>query len=273
MEEILYFPGCGLKSGSEGFETAFLTVMNHFGFEVKEMENWVCCGAEYSLSKDDLINKVAPIRDLLRAKAQGAEKLVAPCSMCYATLKRAEKYARTQKEDMEKINNFMTEEEGEYWGGVEVIHSSELLLDLLKETDEEFTKKDLKMASYPGCTLLRPEGIAVPENIFDEILEIVGFNTVKYSEKEKCCGAFLTLFRKDITKIRSNAVISSALEAGADAIVLTCPLCEYNLAEISDLEIPIISLSQAVGLGIGEENLGLEKNRSGIKDKSLKIKR
>lgn len=265
MEEITYFSGCGLKNGSEGFETGFLTVLDHFGVEAKEMKDWVCCGAEYSLSEDDLINKVAPIRNLLRAKAQGVEKLVAPCSMCYATLKRAEIYAETEEEDMEKINDFMTEEEKEYWGGVEVIHSSELLLDILEGTNQEFSEKDLKLAPYPGCTLLRPENIATPENIFDKILEIVGFKGAQYSEKDRCCGAFLTVQRKDVTKIRSDAIISSALEAGADAIVLTCPLCEYNLAEVSDLEIPIISLSQAVGLGIGEKNLGLERNRTKTK--------
>lgn len=268
MKKITFFPGCGLEDGAEGSEIGFREVLGFFGIEAVEMDSWVCCGVEYSLSEDDLINKVAPIRNLLRASDQGVKKLFVPCSMCYATLKRAEEYVKNEKEDMEKINDLMNKE-NDYWGGVEVRHSSELLSDIVKEVDDLKQKNEnekLKLAAFPGCTLLRPKDCSIPLEVYENPLKAVGFTVVDYSEKENCCGAFHSVYRKDIVEKRSNAIISSAKEAGADALVVSCPLCDYNLSEISTIEMPIIFLSQAVGLGLGIkiDKLGFEHNRSGV---------
>lgn len=255
-----------MKNGAEGSEAGLRSVLNFFGIKAVEMDNWVCCGVEYALSEDDLINKIAPIRDLVRAKDQGVEELFAPCSMCYATLKRAEEYARNEKKDMEVINDLMNRE-NDYEGGIEVKHSSELLSDIVKNPNQKTEKKELKMASFPGCTLLRPEEYSVPLEVYERPLKAAGLTVVDYPEKKSCCGAFLSVNRKDIVKKRTDAIISSAKKAGADAIVVSCPLCDYNLSEISTQKIPIIYLSQAVGIGLGIEieDLGFEFNRSDAK--------
>lgn len=272
VDEITYYPGCGLKEGAEGSEIGFKSLLDFFGVEVREMDDWVCCGVEYSLPIDDLANKIAPIRNLLRAWNQGVEELYVPCSMCYATLKRAEDYVRAEKEDMETINDLMNKED-DYWGGVEVKHSSELFSELIEESDLEVEDKDLNLASYPGCTLLRPDDFSIQDGLFDSLLERVGFVPVDYQEKDTCCGAFFSVHERDITRDRSDSVISSAREAGADAIVLSCPLCEYNLSEVSTLDIPIIYFSQAIGLGLGLEDLGLEYNRTIMKNLLNKLER
>ena len=63
--------------------------MKELGVEVEELKRWNCCGTVYSLSADDVMHQVAPVRNLIRVKEAGADQLMTACSMCYNTLKRA----------------------------------------------------------------------------------------------------------------------------------------------------------------------------------------
>jgi heterodisulfide reductase subunit B len=68
------------------------------------------CGAVHSLTADDLIHQVGPVRNLVRAKEQGADKLVTLCSMCYNTLARANQIMKNDEVKRDTINRFMDEE-------------------------------------------------------------------------------------------------------------------------------------------------------------------
>lgn len=263
MKRVTYYPGCGLKEGAEGYELSLKSTLGALGVEAVELNDWNCCGTVYSLSDDEQMKKIAPIRNLVEARDQKVDVLYTACSMCYGVLKRAENFARTREEDMKKINNFM-EGHDDYWGGVEVRHVSELLLESLEKAGIEAEGIGICLAPYYGCTLLRPDEVAIPDTIFEEILKRVGFEVVDYPEKARCCGGYHTLNKREITESRSDTIIRCARDAGADAIVLSCPLCEYNLAEISNIDIPILFLTQAVGLALGVKDLGLEFNKSNV---------
>ncbi len=87
--KIKYYPGCTLKSKAKNLEKAAVASMKALGVDMEEIDRWNCCGAVYSLAEDDLIHKVAPVRNLIRVKEQGGDKVVTLCSMCYNTLARA----------------------------------------------------------------------------------------------------------------------------------------------------------------------------------------
>ncbi len=264
MEEMFFYPGCGLKSGGEGYYTSIRSVFAELGVTVQELPDWNCCGAVYPLSTDNLIQRGAPIRNLVKARDEGAEVLYVGCSMCYNVLKRAEHFARTRHAEMRRVNELF-EEYDDYYGGVEIRHIAELLFERLIASEINGTPQEKKVAPYYGCTLLRPPEFAIPAHILEDILETVGYTTVPFRNTDRCCGAYHSINRPDITRSRVTEILTEAINQGAEALVLSCPLCEYNLAEFSRVELPTLWLTQAVGLALGISDLGLEYNRSNCK--------
>ena len=119
--KISYYPGCTLKTKAKNLDRAAIASLEALGVEVQEIERWNCCGAVHSLTADDLIHQVGPVRNLVRAKEQGAAKLVTLCSMCYNTLARAIQIMKNDTVKRDTINRFM-DEEIDYAGEVEVVH-------------------------------------------------------------------------------------------------------------------------------------------------------
>ena len=128
--KISYYPGCTLKSSAQNLENSALASLVHLGIEVEELPRWNCCGAVFSLADDDLIHQVAPVRDLIRARDAGHERLTTLCSMCYNTLARANKLVAEDEEKRKTLNLFM-DEEPDYNGEVEVVHLLPWLRDNL----------------------------------------------------------------------------------------------------------------------------------------------
>ena len=105
----------------------------------------------------------------------------------------------------------------------------------------------------------------------DEILKTVGVESLEWEFKTECCGGGLTMSRSDVVEKLVNDIMRNAMEAGADAIVVSCPLCHANLdiRQISanqdyklDHNLPVLYLSEIIGLTLGIENksLGLDKH-------------
>jgi heterodisulfide reductase subunit B len=105
----------------------------------------------------------------------------------------------------------------------------------------------------------------------DLLLSWVGVQTLDWSRKVDCCGAHFSLIKPDIVVDLCAKLVESALEAGADAIVVACPMCHANLdtrqEEIGDklgqpIKIPVLYFSQVLGyaLGIAPNALGLKKH-------------
>jgi heterodisulfide reductase subunit B len=84
----------------------------------------------------------------------------------------------------------------------------------------------------------------------------------------ECCGANFTLSRPGVVIQLTNAILESAKGAGADCVMVACPLCHGNL-DIRQKEIegvynteyglPVFYLTQLVGLaaGLKPDKLGL----------------
>jgi len=183
--------------------------------------------------------------------------------MCYNVLKRAEQFAQTRQEEMKRVNELF-EEYDDYSGGVEIRHISELLLERLQVVDILGTPQEKKVAPYYGCTLVRPAEFAVPPRILEDILKTVGYTTITFRNTDRCCGAYHSINRPDITRTRVTEILTDAVNEGTEALILSCPLCEYNLAAFNMVDLPILWLTQAVGLVLGVSDLGLEYNRSVI---------
>jgi len=232
---IAYFPGCAMKDQARPYEEGALAALAALGVEVLELPRWNCCGTVYSLSQDDLMRHVGPVRNLVRAQTMGEPRLLTLCAMCYATLARSERFVR-EPERLARINAFM-DDEPDYLGGVRVVHLLELLRDeigfqaLAAKTVRSLD--GLRVAPYYGCTLLRPRAIGVDDpdmpTVMEDLAAALGATPVPFAERGECCGSFLTATSPEVVQERTGRILASARAAGAELIVTSCPLCQYNL--------------------------------------------
>jgi len=272
LQKIPYYPGCTLSTVAKGFDASAKDSAIKMGFEIEDLKEWNCCGASFPLTPDNIMGLSAPAKVLSGAEKAGGT-LTTLCSVCYNVLKRTNRVIKTDAEKRGVLNDFMEEE---YSGGVEVVHYLEVLRDRIgfEKVKEAVTRplRGIKTAAYYGCMLLRPfEDIGIDNaespTIMEDLLRALGAEPVVYPDRIECCGAHLAMDRPDIIERLSGNVIASALGEGAEMIVTTCPLCQYNLENTQDeskgAPVPIVYFTQVLGLALGqdEETLGFEKNR------------
>jgi heterodisulfide reductase subunit B len=275
--KISYYPGCTLKNAAQNFEDSTLYALNRLDTEVQELKKWYCCGTVFSLSSDDLIHHVAPIRNLVRVKEAGSDTLMTMCAMCYNTLKRANMRMAKEPENLERINNFMWGEEIDYQADVKVLHLLELLRDQVSfETIAGKVVKpllSLKVSNYYGCLLVRPKEVGFDDmenpTIMERLTAALGADPVDFPYKTECCGAYQTVDNPKIVIDRTHRIINSAHQQGAEVLVVSCPLCAFNLdhrqketiGKYPDfIHMPVLYFTQlmAIALGGEEKDLGLD---------------
>lgn len=295
--KLPYFPGCTLKTTARNFETSAHAVAAVLGLELAEIPRWNCCGTVTSLTNDDLIHHVAPIRDLVRVEEMNERReldneyrLVTLCSMCFHVLKRSNLRITQNAEEMKKINDFMYLEP-DYAGKAKVVHFLEVLRDIGFAAIRHKVRKPLaglKVSPYYGCLLLRPKeaGIDDPEapTVLDSLCDALGAEVVDNPLKTRCCGSYQTVRDKYAAAELSYDILRRARAEGADVVVTSCPLCMFNLAdrqrEIAERHpefaaLPVLYFTQlaALALGAGEEACGFGQNavdpRPLLKEKEL----
>ena len=98
----------------------------------------------------------------------------------------------------------------------------------------------------------------------ERIIAACGGEAIDYPAKVKCCGFPIIQAREDTALAELIQPIEQAKEAGADAIVTPCPLCHLSLDAWQsklkkqtgkDFQMPILHLSQLIGVAAGLEGL------------------
>jgi heterodisulfide reductase subunit B len=199
--------------------------------------------------------------------------------MCYNTLKRANERVKSDPDSLEVLNNFMDREETKYEGDVQVYHLLEFLKNEIKF--ENLAKKvvkplkKLKVASYYGCLLVRPKEIGFDDmenpTILEDLMKVLGADSVDFPFKTECCGAYQTVDNPGIVAERTNQILTSAQNQGAEVVVVSCPLCAFNLDQRQKQtiekypefkHIPVLYFTQllAIALGCPEKTLRFDLN-------------
>lgn len=276
--KLLYYPGCTLKTSAKNLEKSAFAIMEALGHEMVEMEDWTCCGVVASLTDDDLMHHLAPMRNLIHVEDEGEDRVVTLCDMCCNTLKQTNLRVKEKPGDLETLNAFM-DRENDYKGTVKVIHFLEFLRDevgfnALKKMVKK-PLKGMKIMPYYGCMLLRPREVAIDDAeepmIFTELLTALGAEVVDNPFKIECCGSYHTIEEKNLVSNRAYRITNFAIERGSDAIVLSCPLCRFNLdvrgKEAEKMyknykQVPVYYYTQliAVALGLDPKCCGFENH-------------
>jgi len=276
-KKYTYYPGCSLKRFGEAFERSAFASAGALGFRLEEMAEWNCCGTVHGLSEDGLIHKVAPLRNLLRAREQGADSVVTLCSICYNTLKRTNDFLRDDDLARRRLNGFLDDYEP-YDGSLPVRHLLEVLRDDVGfdrvRRSVEVPLKGLRVSPYYGCMLVRPESLGLDDmenpRVLSDLIEALGAEPVNSPYATECCGSYHAVGDPDIASSYTGRVLGAAVKRGAQIMIASCPLCVYNLdgrqAEARALDpsissLPVVYFTQLLALALGapEADLGFEE--------------
>ncbi len=254
-----YYPGCSLHATAVEYDLSIRAVLQRLGVELTEIPDWNCCGASSAHSLNETLALALPARNLALAQKEGND-LIVPCAGCFSRLKMTEKVLREDPIKGGKIEEVVG---FKYKGGFEVRPPLDLIGNLIGlERLHKMIQRPLsglRLVSYYGCALVRPPEVVQfedPENpqLLNRLLEALGAEPLEWSYATDCCGGNLALTRGDLAKILVTKLVSKAREAGAQAMVTACPLCQVNL-EMRQGEMPILYFTELIGLALGiDEN-------------------
>ena len=227
--KLSYYPGCSLEGTAIDYKKSLETVVRDLDVELDEIPDWTCCGASSAHVTDDELAVSLAGRNLLIADKIGLDLFV-PCSACFQRLKAADKQLKSGKK---VAGNSQI-----YTGSFNIKHSADLIWQNIGEKLISARVKKpllgLKPVCYYGCLTTRPPKITDaldPEDpqSMDEIMRTLGADVKNWSYKTDCCGGNLMLTHPQLAIKLVQKLFDMALEAGADCIVVGCPMCQSNL--------------------------------------------
>jgi heterodisulfide reductase subunit B len=166
-----------------------------------------------------------------------------------------------------------------YQGAVTIVNIAQYVSRLVAENlDGKLTRPltGLKLAAYYGCLLSRGQGIVEgedPENpaAMEAAIRAAGAEPVVWNYATECCGGGFSMSMTGAVVDLCHAILSDARAAGAEAVVVGCPMCHSNLdmrqraiksAGLGDHNLPVVYLSEVVALaaGLAPKAVGLDRH-------------
>jgi heterodisulfide reductase subunit B len=267
--KYLFYPGCSMHGSALEYQTSMLAVLEAMGAEIKELDDWTCCGASVASVMSDLLGLVLPARNLALAQAaEGGRPLLVGCSSCYTNLRRTA-LAAANPATLAKINQALKVENLTYHGAApgETRHLLDVLAnDFGPDAIRACVKRPLtglKVAPYYGCQTVRPYSPfddSQHPNSMVGILEALGATVYHYSHEATCCGTALLTTKPHVGFEIVGQILDGA--SAADCLAAVCPMCHLNLDSYQDhvskalarsepINIPVLFLPQLIGLAFG----------------------
>jgi heterodisulfide reductase subunit B2 len=262
-----YYPGCALHGSSNDYERSLRACLTALGVRLRELDDWICCGATAAHSINHKLSQALPARNLAIAERDGFAELVAPCPMCSMELLKVRAALRRSEELRRQMSEIV---ELPVAGTTQVCNLIQVFQKVGIEQLAKAQKRplaDFAPACYYGCLLTRP-----PEEVdFDDceqpssmetLLAALGARPVEWNYKTECCGAGMTMAAEETVLDLSHKILHDAAAHGANCLVVACPMCHVNLdMKQADIErrhdathnLVVYYLSDLVGLALGIE--------------------
>lgn len=251
---LSFYPGCSLEGMANDYALSINAVFKDLGIELVEIKDWSCCGSTAAHSLNQAMSVVLPARNLAAAEKMGLD-LVSPCAMCFNRLRFSQNMIKKKVFDIP-------------WpvtGNIRVHDMTRFLAEpaMIKLIQERMLKplSRLRVVCYYGCQMVRPPKITGytdyenPQTI-DRIVAATGAEVIDWSYKATCCGASIGMARREIGESLTIRILQKARQAGAEAILVSCPLCQYNLDIIqkdrSERCTPVFYFSELLRLSFEE---------------------
>jgi heterodisulfide reductase subunit B2 len=270
-----YYPGCSAKSTAPELDATTLALIDFLHLDIKELKDWVCCGASSLHSVDKVLHTALSVMTLDAANAEERDIMV-QCPACLAHVLEAKEVL---SEDSDMKSDVLEAVGKQVDATMKIHHFSSILHDEygLDKIREKVTNPlhSLKIANYYGCLIVRPPELMQyddPENpmVMDNLLSACGAENIVWPFKTKCCGAGTAISDTDVSLDLTYEILRMARNNGAECIAVLCPLCQNNLdlrqKKIEQrygekLNLPVLYYTQLLGLAFGLDPIMLQLNR------------
>ena len=206
---MLYFRGCTAREKLTSIQEATEKLLKMADVDYHVLEDEKCCGSV--LLRTGFL-KEAQEQIEKNTEILKGETIITSCAGCYKTL----------KDDYE---------------GLDVIHISQLLNQLINEGKLDVSKTDLNVTYHDSCHLGRHcDEFDEPREVINSVANLVEMENVR--ENSLCCGAGggVKSAYPQIASQMGKSRIEQAKETGCETLVTPCPFCKLNL-ENDDLEV------------------------------------
>ena len=134
----------------------------------------------------------------------------------------------------------------------------------------------LKPACYYGCLLTRfPVDVPLTDNVenpqgMESVLTALGAKPVDWSYKTDCCGASASVNDAAQSRLLMSRIFKDAVGRGANCIVTSCPLCQFNVDAYQDAvgeqygiekRLPVYFITELVGVAMGLNAVEMQVDR------------
>ena len=274
MSEYILYPGCSMETSARAYYDSLKAISKPLGLQLKEIDDWNCCGAtEYlSISKTPAYALIARNLALASEQADGIRSVVAPCSACYLNLAKADYYMREQPKFGKTVNEALAAGKLSYQpGSLEIRHLLDVIVyDIGLDVVEKHVIQPLtglRVVPYLGCMVPRPDydhrfsDHEYPVEL-DLLLKALGAEVVDYPLKTECCGGHMPQISPSMAFEMLRRLIAAADEREGDVMTTICPMCQLNIdgyqGEMNQFfgtsyHMPILFFTQLMGLAFGIE--------------------
>jgi succinate dehydrogenase / fumarate reductase cytochrome b subunit len=202
-------------------------------------------------------------------------------------MSQANDLLKSDKRILAEVNETLSNLGLRYGGGAEVKH----LLNVLEEDYgfNRLTEKikvsldNLNVAAFYGCHLLRParchrNKIGEPRGSMETLIETLGGRVVDGLAGKVCCGFPVLLTNEQLAVKMAGDYLKRLKDEGADCIATPCPLCHISFdmyqgkvesALDVKIDLPVLHLSQLIGLGLGLNARQLMTHRNAVSTEAL----
>lgn len=211
---MLYFRGCTAREKQTEISKATERLLDLAGVDYHVLDDEKCCGSVLlrtgfeKQAKEQIKKNTEILKD---------EKIITSCAGCYKTLK-------------------------EDYDGLDVVHISQLLDELIRENKLNFTKADFKVTYHDSCHLGRHMDVFdEPRNAIESVADIVEMENSR--EDSLCCGAGggVKSAYPEIADQMAKSRLAQARETGCETLLVSCPFCKLNL---ENDEIEVLDLTE-----------------------------
>jgi heterodisulfide reductase subunit B2 len=283
MKDYLLYPGCSMEASARAYDDSLNAIAKPLGINLREIEDWNCCGATEYMSVSQMPAYALIARNLALAseQAKGVRELVAPCSACYLNLAKADHAMAEKPAFGARVNEALAAGSLSYVpGSLQIRHLLDVIVyDVGLNTVKKNVVRplnNLRLAPYLGCMVPRPDYFhrssdhELPVEL-DMLLKALGAQVVNYPLKTECCGGHMAQIGPGMAFEMIRRLISTADRLDADAMVTICPMCQLNLDGFqgeannffkTSYHMPALFFTQIIGLAFGidpkELGFGLE---------------
>ena len=206
---MLYFRGCTAREKLTDIQEATEKLLKLADVDYHILDDEKCCGSVLLRTgfTDEAAEQIKMNTEVLKG-----EKIITSCAGCYKTLK-------------------------EDYDGLDVVHISQLLNQLIKEGKLNLSKTDLNVTYHDSCHLGRHcDEFDEPREVIKSTANLIEMEYIR--ENSLCCGAGggVKSAYPEIASEIGKSRIEQAKETGCETLVTPCPFCKLNL-ENDDLEV------------------------------------